>query len=107
MTTYTIKHKKFNDLADLLQRFLEVRCKRKMGRSGQALRHDFQMTGTIRVLEVTRSKENGWHPHVHGLVFSMNPNLFQHRMTWQRDLRGVKRLRSRQGITLIECERMW
>ena len=84
-----------------------MRSKRKMGRSGQALRHDFQMTGTIRVLEVTRSKENGWHPHVHGLVFSMDPNLFQHRMTWQRDLRGVKRLRSSQGITLIECERMW
>jgi hypothetical protein len=74
MTTYTIRHKKFNDLADLLKRFLAARRKMKMGRAGQALRRKFQVIGTVSVLEVTWSKENGWHPHVHELVFSSDPN---------------------------------
>lgn len=74
MTTYTIKHKRFDDLADLLKRFLEARRKMRQGRRGLALRHDFQIVGTVSVLEVTWSKENGWHPHVHELVFSSDLN---------------------------------
>jgi len=74
MTTYTIRHKKFNDLADLLKRFLEARRVAKGGNAGIRLRRDFQIIGTVSVLEVTWSKENGWHPHVHELVFSMDPN---------------------------------
>jgi hypothetical protein len=74
MTTYTIKHKRFDDLDDLLKRFLEARRSAKGGNAGIRLRRDFQIVGTVSVLEVTWSKENGWHPHVHELVFSSDPN---------------------------------
>jgi hypothetical protein len=70
MTTYTIRHSRFDDLAELLQRFLEARRRMRQGRRGQALRRDFGVIGTVSVLEVTWSEENGWHPHVHELVFS-------------------------------------
>jgi hypothetical protein len=75
MATYTISHKKYDDLQDLLQRFLEARRKAKAGRRGQSLKEDFQINGTVSVLEVTWSEENGWHPHVHELVFCMLPRL--------------------------------
>ena len=70
MTTYTIRHKRYDNLADLLQRFLEARRRVRQGRRGIAWRRDYQVIGTVSVLEVTWSKENGWHPHVHELVFS-------------------------------------
>jgi hypothetical protein len=75
MTTYTISHKRYDDLQDLLQRFLEARRKAKAGRRGQALKTDFQICGTVSVLEVTWSEANGWHPHVHELVFCMLPRM--------------------------------
>jgi Replication protein len=89
MTTYTIQHSRFDDLADLLKRFLEARRKMRQGRRGLALRHDFQVRGTVSVLEVTWSKEHGWHPHVHELVFSsekhMNPQAYDQaaRSAWR------------------------
>jgi Replication protein len=75
MTTYTISHKRYDDLQDLLQRFLEARRKAKAGRRGQSLKTDFQICGTVSVLEVTWSEANGWHPHVHELVFCMLPRM--------------------------------
>ena len=71
MATYTIRHGRFDDLADLLHRFLAARRKMRQGRRGQALRSDFGVIGTVSVLEVTWSVENGWHPHTHELIFSM------------------------------------
>lgn len=70
MTTYTIKHSRYDDLAALLSRFLAARRRMRQGRQGVALRKDFQVIGTVSVLEVTWSEVNGWHPHVHELVFS-------------------------------------
>jgi hypothetical protein len=53
MTTYTIQHDRFDDLADLLARFLAARRRMRQGRRGMALREDFQVIGTVSVLEVT------------------------------------------------------
>jgi hypothetical protein len=75
MTTYTISHSKHHDLAALLSNFLGARRKMRQGRRGQALRRDFQVIGTVSVLEVTWSAENGWHPHVHELVFCGLPEM--------------------------------
>lgn len=94
MTTYTISHKKYDDLEDLLQRFMEARRKAKAGRGGQSLKEDFQIAGTVSVLEVTWSEANGWHPHVHELVFCMLPRLeedkYEARMrdAWERAAAG-------------------
>lgn len=75
MTTYTASHKRGDDLAGLVESFLAARRKMRMGRRGQALRRDYQVVGTVSVLEVTWSPANGWHPHVHELVFSSDPSM--------------------------------
>lgn len=84
MTTYTISHHRHNNLPDLLDSFLRARKRMKQGRRGVALREDYQIAGTVSVLEVTWSEENGWHPHVHELVFCMLPELdasrYEHEM---------------------------
>jgi hypothetical protein len=69
MTTYTVSHHEYDALGELLDHFLAARKKMREGRAGMALRHDFEIVGTISVLEVTWSPENGMHPHVHELVY--------------------------------------
>lgn len=75
MTTYTISHKKYDVLAELLQRFLAARRRMKQGRRAQGAKDEFQICGTVSVLEVTWSADNGWHVHVHELVFCMLPRM--------------------------------
>lgn len=41
------------------------------GKYGQKLRSDLGFVGTIRALEVTHGP-NGWHPHIHVLIFTPN-----------------------------------
>ncbi|MFL5624323.1 MAG: protein rep, partial [Ktedonobacteraceae bacterium] len=69
LTTYTIAHKRYDNLSTLLQSFLQARKRMKQGRAAQALRQRFGILGTVSVREVTWSKLNGWHPHCHELVF--------------------------------------
>ena len=89
MTTYTVAHKKADDLAALVEKFLAARRKMRMGRRGIALRECFGVIGTVSVLEVTWSPRHGWHPHVHELVFSsqadMNPDAYEAlaRVAWK------------------------
>jgi hypothetical protein len=75
LTTYTIQHDRHDDLAELLGKFMKARRNMKAGRAGMALREDFQVFGTVSVLEVTWSPENGWHVHVHELVYCMLPEM--------------------------------
>ncbi len=69
LATYTIAHKRFDSLSALLKSFLAARKRAKQGRNAQELRKQFGVIGTVSVREVTWSKENGWHPHCHELVF--------------------------------------
>ena len=69
LATYTISHKRFDDLSTLLQSFLAARKRAKQGRKAQELRKQFGVLGTVSVREVTWSEQNGWHPHCHELVF--------------------------------------
>ncbi len=91
----------------LLKRFLEARRKMRQGRRGLALRHDFQVLGTVSVLEVTRSKEHGCHSHVHELVFSsdtnMNPDAYDQaaRSAW-RDAAKSQGLRMNEHVFQID-----
>jgi hypothetical protein len=90
MTTYTISHHKYDDLEDLLRRFQNARRRSKQGRVAVDLREEFQVFGTVSVLEVTWSPDNGWHPHCHELVFCMLPKLDEDgfertmRASWER-----------------------
>ena len=69
LATYTIAHKRYDDLPSLLKSFLAARKRARQGRSAHTTRKRFGIVGTVSVREVTWSKENGWHPHCHELVF--------------------------------------
>ncbi len=69
LVTYTIAHQRYDRLSTLLQAFLAARKRLRQGRAAQAVRKQFGILGTISVREVTWSKQNGWHPHCHELVF--------------------------------------
>ena len=69
LVTYTISHKRYDSLETLLQSFLSARRRMRQGRAAQEFRKQFGILGTVSVREVTWSKQNGWHPHCHELVF--------------------------------------
>ncbi len=69
LATYTIAHKRYDNLSALLTSFLAARKRVKQGRNAQELRKQFGVLGTVSVREVTWSQVNGWHPHCHELVF--------------------------------------
>jgi hypothetical protein len=69
MNTYTIAHHRYDDLRELLRKFLAARSDMKGSRLGRKLKTTFQLVGSVSVLEVTWSYENGWHPHVHEIIF--------------------------------------
>lgn len=71
MLTVTFSHKKFDRLADLLDKFGQAT---KMFMSGQRyndIRLDMGLIGRIRVYEVTYG-DNGYHPHAHIALFYEN-----------------------------------
>jgi hypothetical protein len=67
--TYTVAHKRYDNLPELLQAFLKARKRAKQGRTAQEMKKKFGVLGTVSVREVTWSETNGWHPHCHELVF--------------------------------------
>jgi hypothetical protein len=91
LVTYTISHKSYDNLSTLLQSFLAARKRMKQGRTAQAMRKQFGILGTVSVREVTWSKQNGWHPHCHELVFcSAEIDIDEYdqaaRLQWQRSV---------------------
>ena len=92
MTTYTLRHYAGDSLAWLLDGLMLARKKATGGRAAKLLREQFGVVGSVRALEVTWSKENGWHVHVHELSFvSEGVNLdgleAGLRLQWDRGLR--------------------
>ena len=72
----------------------------RQGQAAQELRKRFGILGTISVREVTWSKQNGWHPHCHELVFcSAEINVDEYDQTvrkqWQRST-------EREGLSINE-----
>lgn len=43
------------------------------GRRRYELREDFAVIHTVRAVEVTHSRGNGWHPHVHAIFLTFRP----------------------------------
>lgn len=68
MVTYTLSHGKQTLLADVLKTLKKARERFKSGRRWQRIKESYRIVGTIGATEVTWG-ENGWHPHVHELVF--------------------------------------
>jgi hypothetical protein len=106
MTGYTVSHHDYDDLGELVTNFLAARKKMREGRQGMALRHDFDIVGTISVLEITWSEENGGHPHVHELVYCRHKHFDADRYeelarsAWKRAAAAFGMTMNRHGFDL-------
>lgn len=65
MMTLTFSHKRTDKLANILDTFSKATNKFMSGRAYNEIREEMDIIGRIRVMEVTWSNENGFHPHVH------------------------------------------
>src|SRR5690554_6624715 len=68
LVTLTVRHHKGDALALVLGGLLDAYRKFTAGRAYQGFKRDFGVVGTVKALEATHG-ENGWHPHLHLLVF--------------------------------------
>lgn len=69
MVTLTFRHTRFDDLRELLLRQRKALAWMRGHWDYKSMCETFGLSGRIRALEVTHSDKNGWHPHVHELVF--------------------------------------
>lgn len=72
LVTYTLRHshrQKLEIVMDALQGALR---RFKSGRAYQDIKDEYSLLGGIRALEITYG-ENGWHPHIHELLFLEKP----------------------------------
>lgn len=68
LVTYTMSHHLEDKLEELLEGLLAAHRATKSGRAYQEFKSEWGIIGSIKSLEVTYG-DNGWHPHVHELVF--------------------------------------
>jgi hypothetical protein len=73
LVTRTAPHKRADDLPHLLDRIGHAEASYKAHRDYKALLSAFGLVGTVRAVEVTYGHGNGWHPHVHELLFLAQP----------------------------------
>lgn len=74
LMTETIPHKKSQSLGELLAIVPEAWKRQRQSRSVKSALKSCMVTGTIRTLEITVGT-NGWHPHLHVLIFIEDKNI--------------------------------
>jgi len=67
--TYTFPHDRDMPLTDLLEKFDKARNGFQNSKKWKSLKKANKTIGVVNSLEFTVSLENGWHPHLHMLVF--------------------------------------
>lgn len=72
MLTLTFSHKREDKLAVILKTFADANERLMRGKAFDKLRNEMGMIGRIKVLEVTWSEANGFHPHAHIAIFYEN-----------------------------------
>lgn len=73
LMTLTFPHARLDRLADLVAMLSDAFTRFGKHRAWGAARSAAEVFGTIRALEVTWGQANGWHPHLHVLLFSESP----------------------------------
>lgn len=68
LVTRTFPHQRTDVLADLLGQMAKAEASYKAHRDYKAMVKAFGLVGAVRAVEVTHGA-NGWHPHVHELLF--------------------------------------
>ena len=70
LITLTFPHEADHPIAELLERFTNARQRLQNSRTWKRVMEEAGRLGSVASLEVTISQENGWHPHLHLLVFA-------------------------------------
>ena len=70
--TYTLPHTKYDKLDRTLGDLKFLRSKIFSGRWAKDFKNDHNFVGSVRVLEITNSLTNGWHPHFHEIIIFKN-----------------------------------
>lgn len=73
LVTRTVPHSRTDDLGELLAKIAKAEASYKAHRDYKVVSSAFGLVGTVRAVEVTHGDANGWHPHVHELVFLALP----------------------------------
>ncbi len=73
LVTFTVRHKSGDELRALVAGMMGALRRVSSGRQGVRLGAEFGVEGMIRSVEVTYGADNGWHPHIHMLVFVKGP----------------------------------
>jgi translation elongation factor EF-1beta len=73
MVTRTVPHSRTDDLEELLSKITKAEAGYKAHRDYKTVTAAFGLVGTVRAVEVTHGHANGWHPHVHELLFLALP----------------------------------
>lgn len=73
LVTRTVPHRRTDDLGELLAKIAQAERGYTGHRDYKTLMQSFGLVGKVRALEVTHGEANGWHPHVHELVFLAQP----------------------------------
>lgn len=92
LVTYTVQHNSRQSLGGLWDALQAALGAFKSGRGWQDIKAEYDVLGTIRALE-TLYGENGWHPHVHELIFTkkaLNPAGVAGLKSWLSDRWLVK-----------------
>jgi hypothetical protein len=75
LLTLTFPHEADHPMAELLEKFTNARQRLQNSRTWKNVMAEAGRLGSVASLEVTISQENGWHPHLHLLIFA-NANGF-------------------------------
>jgi hypothetical protein len=75
LLTCTLPHAASDRCADVLERLQRLFDRLNAGKAAKLFRDRFSIAGQIRALEFTKGM-NGWHPHVHSLLFCERPLLW-------------------------------
>jgi hypothetical protein len=80
LATYTVPHKREDDLKDMFLRFKDARQRFKRGAPMTRIKDRFYWKWSITATEITYG-QNGWHPHTHEVIFLNKPWFGQRKAT--------------------------
>lgn len=69
MATHTIRHNRLDKLATSLETLKQSYRSYLSGRASKERLARFKQVGAVSATEITHSFKNGWHPHLHVLMF--------------------------------------
>lgn len=108
LVTFTVRHRASDSLRGLVAGLMRSLRRVSSGKAGGQLRSLYGVIGMIRSVEVTYGEDNGWHPHIHMLLF-VNPEcafdlLWRHlRRQWDNALR----LENMREVTARGVDMRW